>query len=428
MGTGYTRQDTSNNIANGNVIDADDLDAEFNAVESAFSSDSGHTHDGTSGEGAPIEVIGPNQEYLSDVTAFYPKTDNSYDLGKVGAEWKDFYISGVATLGSIVTEEATVNGPLSADSLTIPEATVNGPLSANSLVTPEATVNGPLSADSLTASTADIDGGTLDSVVIGSTTAGAGTFTTLTATNSLAGTLSTSAQPNVTSLGTLISLSVNGNATVGGDISATNISVSGTVDGRNISSDGSKLDGIEAGATADQTASEIKTLYESNANTNAFTNTEKSKLSGIEENADVTDTANVTAAGALMDSEVENLNAVKNFDPNDYATATQGGKADTAVQPSDIAWSPASANTTASSGEKVAADVSSGPWTLTLPSSPAAYETVTLTVIDGDPEVNNLTVDGNNNTILGDSTLIVDTKISPLQLVFIYNGNEWRII
>ena len=31
-----------------------------------------------------------------------------------------------------------------------------------------------------------------------------------------------------------------------------------------------KLDGIETGATADQTASEIKTAYESNPNTNAL--------------------------------------------------------------------------------------------------------------------------------------------------------------
>ena len=36
-----------------------------------------------------------------------------------------------------------------------------------------------------------------------------------------------------------------------------NVSVSGTVDGRDISVDGAKLDGIEVGATADQTASEI---------------------------------------------------------------------------------------------------------------------------------------------------------------------------
>jgi len=38
-----------------------------------------------------------------------------------------------------------------------------------------------------------------------------------------------------------------------------NVSVSGTVDGRDLSVDGAKLDGIEAGATADQTASEILT-------------------------------------------------------------------------------------------------------------------------------------------------------------------------
>ena len=39
-----------------------------------------------------------------------------------------------------------------------------------------------------------------------------------------------------------------------------NISVSGTVDGRDVASDGSKLDSIESGATADQSASEILTL------------------------------------------------------------------------------------------------------------------------------------------------------------------------
>ena len=39
-----------------------------------------------------------------------------------------------------------------------------------------------------------------------------------------------------------------------------NITLGGTVDGRNVANDGTKLDGIEAGATADQTASEILTL------------------------------------------------------------------------------------------------------------------------------------------------------------------------
>jgi len=68
----------------------------------------------------------------------------------------------------------------------------------------------------------------------------------------------------------------------------------------------------------------------------AFVDGDKTKLDGIEANADVTDTANVTAAGALMDSEVTNLAQVKAFDSADYATATQGGLADSALQPADI--------------------------------------------------------------------------------------------
>lgn len=70
-----------------------------------------------------------------------------------------------------------------------------------------------------------------------------------------------------------------------------------------------KLDGIETGATADQTGAQIKAKYELEAN--AFTDSLFTKLSGIETAADVTDTSNVTAAGALMDSECTNLAAVK---------------------------------------------------------------------------------------------------------------------
>ena len=63
----------------------------------------------------------------------------------------------------------------------------------------------------------------------------------------------------------------------------------------------------------------------------AFADGDKTKLDGIEASADVTDTANVTAAGALMDSEVTNLAQVKAFDSSDYATAAQGTKADNAM-------------------------------------------------------------------------------------------------
>ena len=51
----------------------------------------------------------------------------------------------------------------------------------------------------------------------------------------------------------------NHDFTAGIDVTG-NITVSGTVDGRDVAGDGSKLDGIESGATADQSASEILTL------------------------------------------------------------------------------------------------------------------------------------------------------------------------
>lgn len=63
-----------------------------------------------------------------------------------------------------------------------------------------------------------------------------------------------------------------------------------------------------------------------------LTATQVRTLINVEDGADVTDTANVTAAGALMDSEVTNLAQVKAFDTTDYATAAQGATADSALQ------------------------------------------------------------------------------------------------
>ena len=61
------------------------------------------------------------------------------------------------------------------------------------------------------------------------------------------------------SFNTIIS-AFDANVDFGAGIDVTgNITVTGTVDGRDIDADGTKLDGIEAGATADQTASEILT-------------------------------------------------------------------------------------------------------------------------------------------------------------------------
>ena len=51
------------------------------------------------------------------------------------------------------------------------------------------------------------------------------------------------------------------------------------------------------------TDGEIKTAYENNSNTNAYTDAEKTKLSNIETSADVTDATNVAAAGAVMEAD-----------------------------------------------------------------------------------------------------------------------------
>ena len=50
-------------------------------------------------------------------------------------------------------------------------------------------------------------------------------------------------------------------------------------------------------------ATEIKTAYENNSNTNAYTDAEKTKLSNIETSADVTDATTVAAAGAVMEAD-----------------------------------------------------------------------------------------------------------------------------
>ena len=110
-----------------------------------------------------------------------------------------------------------------------------------------------------------------------------------------------------------------------------NLTTDGTIDGRDVAGDGTKLDGIEASATADQTDAEIRAAVEAATDSNVFTDADHTKLNGIEASADVTDAANVTAAGAVMDGEVTNLAQVKAFDSSDYATAAQGTLATNAL-------------------------------------------------------------------------------------------------
>ena len=68
--------------------------------------------------------------------------------------------------------------------------------------------------------------------------------------------------------------------------------------------DHTKLDGIEANATADQTASEIRTLVQAASDSNVFTDDDQNKLDNIETNADVTDTANVLGALSVANTQL----------------------------------------------------------------------------------------------------------------------------
>ena len=90
---------------------------------------------------------------------------------------------------------------------------------------------------------------------------------------------------------------VTGNLDVGAGLDVTgNITVTGTVDGRDVATDGTKLDGIETGATADQTKSDIDALGIA-ASTAATLATARS-INGVSFNgsADIT----VTAAGSTL--------------------------------------------------------------------------------------------------------------------------------
>lgn len=138
--TGYIRNDTSDNIANGKTANADDLDGEFNALQAAFNAVTGHTHDGTTGNGAPITNVGPAKDVVVSTTAVTPKTDNTVDLGSTLLEFKDLWIDGTANI------------------------------------------------DALVADTADINAGTIDATIIGETTPAAGSFTTINASGAITAT------------------------------------------------------------------------------------------------------------------------------------------------------------------------------------------------------------------------------------------------
>jgi len=68
MGATYTRQ-SSSAIVDGAVIEAADINAEFDQILAAFAVTSGHTHDGTTAEGGPITKLLGTAITIGDGTA-----------------------------------------------------------------------------------------------------------------------------------------------------------------------------------------------------------------------------------------------------------------------------------------------------------------------------------------------------------------------
>ena len=132
MGTTYTRQE-SVNITDGSVIEASHFNNEFNQVEAAFAALTGHSHDGTTGEGGYVPLIADldaNNKLVSDTTnnrfgvfvevsgspveqfrfqdgAIVPVTDNDIDLGTGSLEFKDLYLDGTANIDTLVIGSST---------------------------------------------------------------------------------------------------------------------------------------------------------------------------------------------------------------------------------------------------------------------------------------------------------------------------------
>ena len=115
--------------------------------------------------------------------------------------------------------------------------------------------------------------------------------------------------------------------------------------------DHSKLDGIEANATADQTGAEIKTAYEAESDTNAFTDALKTKLDGIEASATADQTSEEIQdiVGAMLSSNTETGITVTYQDSDgtiDFAVASQTDENFTSADHSKLDGIEASADVT----------------------------------------------------------------------------------
>ena len=143
-------------------------------------------------------------------------------------------------------------------------------------------------------------------------------------------------------------ISTSGTIATGAHTVTGNIVVSGTVDGRDVAADGTKLDGIETGATADQTDAEIRAAVQAATDSNVFTDADHTKLDGIETGATADQTASeikTLIASSPLDSSHLAPNSVTTSEIADAELTTLAGMqsgtasklADTTALTADIA-------------------------------------------------------------------------------------------
>lgn len=118
MGAGYTRQSAAE-IQTGEVIEASPINAEFNQLQNAFDGTTGHTHDGTVGEGPKINLSNSVVGVLPvanggsgginkvNATTAPTVTDDVNDGYVEGSYWVDvtgnvFYVCVDATAGAAI--------------------------------------------------------------------------------------------------------------------------------------------------------------------------------------------------------------------------------------------------------------------------------------------------------------------------------------
>ena len=207
MANPYIRQSS---FSDGDTINAALFNDEYDQLVAAFST-SGHTHDGSAGEGAPITKLGPTQDVVIGSSSITPKTNNTVDLGSSSLKFKDAYFSGNVNVDGVVTHSGNmIIGDAATDTLTI-NATIQG----SSLVFEGATANAHELTLAIPDATSDV------------------TVTLPNATDTLVGKATTDVLTNKTLTSPVINTGVSGSAILDSDTmsgaSATTLSSSESI-------------------------------------------------------------------------------------------------------------------------------------------------------------------------------------------------------